>query len=96
MADAQSTSMGDPANENSQVRFLRSLITVFKDNRDLLPSLPEIFDSLLMANEEYILKKTASEVCEEKRYLTCNNGLSSVSDKLNQQPFFLTLENVFL
>ena len=80
MADGQSTSIDDPANENPQVRFLKNLTTVFKDNRDLLPSLPEIFDSLLVANEEYILNKTASEVREENRYLTGNTGLSSVSE----------------
>lgn len=49
------------ANDDPQARFFKSLITVFKDNRDVLPSLPEMMEQCLenkprnpnLAEEEY-------------------------------------------
>lgn len=57
MADTQSQlSRNGAATERTQTDFLRSLISIFKDNRDFLPDLPEMIECLI-ANEGDVQNK---------------------------------------
>lgn len=70
MTDTQSTPADGAAKENPEVRFLRSFIAVFKDNRDVLPSLPEIIECL-MTNEEQASNLIERRRLEENRFQSC-------------------------
>ena len=72
MTDTQSTPAEEAAKDDKQARFLRSLITVFKDNRDVLPSLPEMFECLV-ANEGNVPNLTEATIVEEYRYASRDN-----------------------
>lgn len=47
MADAQSTSSEDVTMQVPHIEFFKTLINVFKENRELLSNLPEVMEGLL-------------------------------------------------
>ena len=59
---------GGPQNADAEARFLKSLIAVYKDNRDVLPRLPELMEQCL--NKEPLNPELAAESRpkEENRY----------------------------
>lgn len=55
----------ETANDDHQARFLKSLIAVCKDNRDVLPGLPEMMERCL---ERLNPKMAEAQHAEENRY----------------------------
>lgn len=47
MADAQSTSSEDVTMQVPHIEFFKTLINVFKENRELLSNLPEVMECLV-------------------------------------------------
>ena len=72
MADTQSQLPRNSAGtERTQIGFLRSLISVFKDNREVLPDLPEMIECLIANEGDALNKMNAAHVSsEENRYLS--------------------------
>ena len=67
MTDTQgSQCTDDTAKENAQDRLLRSLISVLKDNREVLPSLPEMIECLI-ANDGDATSMAGTQASESSR-----------------------------
>ena len=54
------------AKENAQDHFLQSIISVFTDNREVLPSLPEMIERLI-ANDRDATNMTTTQTSESSR-----------------------------
>ena len=67
MTDTQGPqSAAGTAEENAQDRFLRSLMNVFKDNREVLLSLPEMIERLI-ANDRDATNMPTTQTSESSR-----------------------------
>ena len=67
MTDTQgSQTAAGTAEENAQDRFLQSLMNVFKDNREVLPSLPEMIERLI-ANDRDATSMPTTQTSESSR-----------------------------
>ena len=67
MTDTQSEYQEpETANEDPQARFLKSLIIVFKDNRDILTRLPEMMERCL--DKEPVIPNLAETGNEEESH----------------------------
>lgn len=67
MTDTQeSQSAAGTTKGNAQDRFLQSLISVFKDNREVLSSLPEMIERLI-TNDRDAPNMTTTQTSESSR-----------------------------
>ena len=71
MTDTQSTPADGAAKEDPEARFFRSLIAVLKENREVLPRLPEIMECQIV-NENQAPTLIERRKLEKSRYQSCN------------------------